>query len=154
MGYICYAPIHNLRPASKPVDRLRSGSAYPVSKRVRCKLAYCVDRVGVQARATCSHGDRYDAALTETLTLGYSENWSLRVTTRDEKLCFHLSVHSKLKLDSIEDSCAEELIANYSVSYCAGSAGAAQAAQARPQYSMNVLVIVMHLTVQAAQACI
>ena len=32
--YICYAPIHNLWPASKPVDRLRSGSAYPVSKPV------------------------------------------------------------------------------------------------------------------------
>ena len=26
------------------------------------KLACCVDRVDVQARATCSHGDRYDAA--------------------------------------------------------------------------------------------
>ena len=35
------------------------------------KLACCVDRVGVQARATCSHGDRYDAALTKTLKLGY-----------------------------------------------------------------------------------
>ena len=37
------------------------------------KLACCVDRVDVQARATCSHGDRYDAALTETLTLGELE---------------------------------------------------------------------------------
>ena len=61
---MCYAPIHNLWPALKPVDWLRSGSAYSVSKPVWFKLAYCVDRVDVQARATCSHGDRYDAALT------------------------------------------------------------------------------------------
>ena len=71
---------------SKPVDRLRSGSAYPVSKPVRFKLA-CgyVDRVGVQARATCSHGDRYDAALIDADARLYSENWRV---TRDEKLAF------------------------------------------------------------------
>ena len=111
--YICYAPIHNLWPATKPVDRLRSGSAYPVSKPVRFKLAYCVDRVGVQARVTCSHGDQYDAALTETLTLSYSENW--RVTTCDEKLCFHLSVHSKLELDCTDWGQLRWRIANYLV---------------------------------------
>ena len=49
---------------SKPVNRLRSGSAYLVSKPVRFKLACCVDRVGVQARATCSHGDWYDHGTT------------------------------------------------------------------------------------------
>ena len=52
------------------------------------KLACCVDRVDVQARATCSHGDRYDAALTETLTLGYSENW--RVMTRHREAMLSL----------------------------------------------------------------
>ena len=84
-------------------------------KPVRFKLACCVDRVGVlwQAWATRSHGDRYDAALTETLTLGYSENW--RVTTRDEKLCFHLSVHSKLELDCTDWGQLRWRIANYSV---------------------------------------
>ena len=71
--------IYLLRPDSQTFDPLRSGSAYPVSKPVRFKLACCVDRVDVQARATCSHGDRYDAALTETLTLGYSENWRVTI---------------------------------------------------------------------------
>ena len=32
------------------------------------KLACCVDRFGVQARATCSHGDRYDADNQEAAT--------------------------------------------------------------------------------------
>ena len=82
-------------PASKRV----SVSSFKAGQILNC-MAYCVDRAGVQARATCSHGDRYDAALTETLTLGYSENWT-GVTARDEKLCFHLSVHSKLELDCI-----------------------------------------------------
>ena len=32
------------------------------------KLACCVDRFGVQARATCSHGDWYDADNQEAAT--------------------------------------------------------------------------------------
>ena len=32
-------------------------------------------------------------------SIGYSENWSV-----DEKLCFQLSVHSKLELDCIENT--------------------------------------------------
>ena len=50
------------------------------------KLDRCVDRVGIQARATCSHGDRYGAVLTETLTLGYSENWMVTTRRREAML--------------------------------------------------------------------
>ena len=63
-----------LRPDSQPLTRFEASR--PASKRVsvssfkagQFKLPCCVDRVSVQARATCSYGDRYDAALTEMLT--------------------------------------------------------------------------------------
>ena len=71
-GLQCLACSVYVTPRFTTSDLLRSGSVYPVSKPVRFKLACCVDRAGVQARATCSHGDRYDTALTETLTLGYT----------------------------------------------------------------------------------
>ena len=73
------------------------------------RIACCVDRVSVQARATYSHGlgttlrcDRDADARSATLRIG---GWR----HVDEKLCFQLSVHSKLELDCIENSCAEEL---------------------------------------------
>ena len=85
--------MHMLRPDSQPLTRFEAGQHIQFQSRSDLNwLAVLTARVGVQARATCSHGDRYDAAL-ETLTLGYSENW--RVTTRRrEAICFQLSVDS------------------------------------------------------------
>ena len=58
-----------------------------------------------------------------------------------EKLCFQLSVHSKLELDCIENSCAEEL--TLQSNYFHTVRAVQKSAQARPQYSMNELVVVM-----------
>ena len=120
-----------------PRTRIRSDNWKPGQLLVQgFKLACCVDRVSVQARATCSHGDRYDAALwpRRWRSIGYSEKVRIGGWRHvDEKLCFQLSVHSKLELDCIENSCAEEvtLQSNYFHTVLAVQ----KSAQARPQYS-------------------
>ena len=91
-----------------------------------------------------------DAARLSTL----SENW--RVTTRDEKLCFHLECTFKARV-RLHWGQLRWRIANYTqfilcwpcrVHHRQLESGSP------PVFHRNVLVKVVHLTVQAAQACI
>ena len=96
-------------------DPLRSGSTgFEAGQRIQFQsrsdlnwLAVLTESVYKLELHQCSHGSVRRCV--DMQRRCYSENWRVTTLHVDEKLCFHrLSVHSKLELDCIEDSCATE----------------------------------------------
>ena len=147
--------MYMLRPDSQPLTRFEAGQRIQFQSRSDLNwLAVLTESVYKLELHQCSHGDRYDAALRDADARLLRELESDYTTRRREAmLSLECTFNLKLELDCIEDSCAtEESVAT--TFHTVLAVCSTEINSGSPPVSMNVLVIVIHLTVQTAQACI